>query len=230
MRPDRIDRMFITTPNTGSTWLVQLLAKWSNVAYYDKEFFNPGTSPIYRKQVSDLCGSEMIGTYKNIARPVTEEEIKTLLENTWWQCGWNLDKEVYSMFRIPQLSRFFEIAIIERRTDEVFPPSRQFVWAWYEAIYWSCVENNVPVNQSLDGLAARAMEAYRVCWNVINSTAANKPRIQYDYLMLHEEQDIRAYLDTNLGAFLPSLDVKGAARDIVATRKTGHKTWRGLTV
>jgi len=222
----RRDFILITTPNTGSTWLAKILAKHSDAPYYDKEFFNPSTNPVYRDVIAEEFGCELIGCYRNIARPIASPALEEMLRRTWWRHGWRFNKEVYAAFKLDALQQFFDTAILWRRFDEVFPPLRSRVWGWYEAIYVSAIEAGLaaPIE---GGLFARAMEGWRLAWQEIDECAADAPRIDHDLLMTAGASNIAVHL-AQLNGMLPSLRCADAAAEIVATREPRPKTWRDL--
>jgi hypothetical protein len=223
----RRDLLIVTTPNTGSTWLTKLLARHSAAPYYDKEFFNPVCNPLYRDYLGERFGCELVSMYHNIALPMKPGDLEEVLAKTWWRHAWRFNKENQLAWKLEAFRQFFDVVVLWRRMDNVFPPSRPRVWGWYEAFYVSALEAGI-ADKVEGGVVSRAMEGWRLAWDKINQDSADLPRIDYDLLMNAETpEEIEDHL-AQLTPVLAGFNPVRAAREIYRTRTTGNKTWREL--
>jgi len=215
--------MVIGTPNTGSTWLCNLIAECSDLRYYDKEFFNPATNPIYRSELETVFGCEWADTIANIA--AAHDLVEGVIGSTWRKAGiWDFDKENYSAWRVKDYVKAgFDIIRLKRKPSSVFPPLRGRVWCFYDAIFHSMVINHRTSKCGLK-IAERAFIAFSESWKVIDAAAPGSPVIDYDKLMSVSKVQIE---DIIRSAFGDRVDHRLAARRICEERRPVQKTWGG---
>src|ERR1700759_2119445 len=100
------DLLMQTLPNSGSTWLANLLARHLPGCRYSEEFFNPLRNPKYESILSRRFGCELISCYRNIALD-GDRCIDDDIRNTWGMEGFSFTKEVFSPFKLEAFTRHF---------------------------------------------------------------------------------------------------------------------------
>ena len=214
--------MLLSLPNSGSDWLMGIIAKQPDMKYYHKEFFNPICNATYRATLETVFGCELIGSYRNIAIPSSEQSfgLESAYRATWNAAEFNLNKEVYSPCKLPFFNQHFRCAILQRQTESLFPPSRLRVLAWYDAIWHSLLARNQVYGYP--SLEHRAKQAHEITANALFSDAFNEdvPVISYDLLMTASIAEVQKHLDCGwIG-----LDWNEVAKEVIATRVCSNKT------
>ena len=114
----------------------------------------------------------------------------------------------------------FELAFLFRPADNVFPPSRLRVWAWYDAIYTALVAQGVIEEREHLDLQERALAAHAACWSEMRAAAADlgAPILDYETLCKASSASAVAY-HLNVGWIAEAVDVKAAAAEVFASRQ-----------
>ena len=225
--------LILSLPSSGSDWLSRILAKNSELQYYDKEFFNPacnwnfelvdgGYSHILEKGF----GCEWASSCKNIAdRNVSLDLLESIYQETWLRQNYTFDKENYSAFRVPFFKRYFDIVYLYRSVRTLFPPSRARVLNWYDAIYASLKMNGIVDSPIDESIRNRVLTAHRICWRELESSGPYIPVIDYDILVEGSEIAVREELEK--GWLLKAINIDGALQDVLDTRSRKEKKWHG---
>ncbi len=217
--PDHV--MVLSLPNSGTDWLCPILAKHSGgrLRYFDKEYFNPITNWKHTDVLALAFGCELVTCYKNIAASWSGPQLDAIYRATWERSGCNFDKEVFSPFRVDWFAERFDVVIMQRPTDEVFPPSRARVWSWYDAVYHSLAEAGHVLSSARPALEERARLAHKVCQSHMlhEATRLQLPVLSYRTLGIGTKQEVIEHLDHGWIGRL--VDVPAAAAEIVATRR-----------
>jgi hypothetical protein len=206
-------------PNSGSTWLADMLAKHLPDCRYSMEFFNPARNERYETTLSRQFGSELIASYRNIAS-AGNEFISDDIRNTWGRERFTFTKEVFSPYKLGAFNAHFQCFVLLRSAAESFPPSRPRVWAFYEAGWWSLREAGITVTGAT--MRERALSAHAVMSARIREDAAmlNVPIIDYQDLFGPRET-VRATLQWALSG---SEHVTAAlVAEIMATRVVAER-------
>lgn len=132
--------LILSLPNSGSDWFADTYVKVYPELRYFREFFNPVNNVKYEDILSIEFGSELYSSYKNIAK-FDIDQCEYIYKNTWEKENYNFTKENYSAFKIEFLVKKFNCLVWHRELKNSLPPSRLHVRAWYEAIWYSMIEN-----------------------------------------------------------------------------------------
>ena len=95
----------------------------------------------------------MYATINLLTRPLNHDRVKSLLEDTWDQAGFDFTKECHLAWSIETFAQFFDCIVLVRPFSSTFPPQRARVMRWYEHLYWSLVNNDL-----LDDFCVKAGE------------------------------------------------------------------------
>lgn len=218
--------MILSLPNHGTDWLCgELLRHGEGLKYYEKEFFNPICNPKYADVLATGFGCELVTCYKKIALSAHEGEaymdlLDEIYQETWANESYNFDKENFSAMKVDFFARHFDIVFLHRSSENVFPPSRLRVWAWYDAIYASIfgVDADCP-------LSKRARLAWCYCWETMKQKAAEYDFPILDYDKICTANTMGAVIDElNQGWIGENVDVTTAAASIMQTRHYENKT------
>jgi len=216
--------MLLGMPNCGSTWLAPIIARYSGLSYYDKEFFNPGTNPLHREEIASGFGSERVSTYENIASDPTDA-LDRILANTWNQYTWDFDKEVYMAWKLPWVTRHFTCFVLDRKPGSLFPPSRGNVLIWYEAIYQSLTHNNLlPPGDTTSkrSVLSKAMAAHAAGRKLLLESGL--PIVDMDVFTYGTPTRIaRELRDVPV-----AMNTESVIAEMLATRSSSKKTWREI--
>lgn len=210
--------MLLTVPSSGSDWLARVLARNAKVNYYEKEFFNPICNRKHGAALERDFGCELVSCYQNIARDAaTQPGIGLTIDRTWGREQYTFDKEVWSAFKIPAFVERFRCALLYRSPQQTFPPSRDRVYSWYDAI-WNALREQGMVAECKP-LTERAVEAHTHCWQRMFAAAAKYsiPILHYDVLAGGTRLDVRNELDC--GWMTDVLDLDAAVDEIMETRR-----------
>lgn len=212
--------MIMSLPNSGTDWLCPILAKHSGgrLRYFEKEFFNPICNLKYADVLAKAFGCELVTCHEHIAASWTGPQLDAIYRATWLRSGCNFDKEVFSPFRVHWFAERFDVVIMQRPTDEVFPPSRARVWSWYDAIYDSLLQHKQAIG-FLTALDDRARVAHRACQSHMlhEATRLQLPVLSYRTLGTGTKEQVVEHLDRGWIGRL--VDVPAAADEIVSTRR-----------
>ena len=210
--------VILSLPSAGSDWLADVIRQSSGLRYYHKEFFNPLTNPNHSPRLSDGFGCELVGCYQNIAAPWKEhvEELDNIYAETWDVEDYDFDKEVFSPFKVGWYARHFQVVVLVRSEESVFPPVRLRVWQWYEAIWQSIAHLFQAKPQGT--IVAHALCGYKVALSAITDDAAELhiPVLRYDDLVNLPEADLREHFAQ--GWIADVVDVDRAVAMILDTR------------
>ena len=223
MGSPRHQYMMLSLPNSGTDWLCRILAKHGRgdgLRYYDKEFFNPICNLKHATVLEGPFGCELASCFENIGvrSEYQARDLEAAYRATWEIEGYNFDKENFSALKVPFFAQHFDIVFLYRPADNVFPPSRLRVWAWYDAIYTAMVAKGVIEADQLD-LQGRALAAHKACWDIMRDAAKRfgAPILDYETLCKASTESAVAY-HLNVGWIAEAVDVKAAAREIFASR------------
>ncbi len=208
--------VILSLPNSGSDWLADVICQSSGLRYFRKEFFNPICNARHGDRLADGFGCELVGCYKNIAAPYDVDELDRIYSETWEGSGYDFNKEVFSPFRVGWFARHFQIVVLVRSIEGVFPPARLRVWQWYEAIWQSIAYSFQPL--PLDTMVARALAGYQTAHTAMVRDAAELGIhvLRYDDLIQLPEADLRKHLGQ--GWLAEVIDQDRAVARILETR------------
>lgn len=199
-------------PNSGSTWLAEMLAKHLPDCSYVMEFFNPLRNPKYEQVLSRQFGCELIASHRNIASAgwigIDDDII-----NTWGRERFTFTKEVFSPFKLPVFVRHFKCFVLLRSAEQSFPPSRARIWSFYEHAWFAMREHGITVTGAT--VRERALSAHAVMSARIREDAARLgvPVIEYQELFGSADA-VRACLTRALGDDV----TQACVAEIMATR------------
>ena len=223
MGSSRHQYMILSLPNSGTDWLCRILAqhgRGDGLRYYDKEFFNPICNLKYATVLEGPFGCELASCFENIGvrSELQARDLEAAYRASWEMEGYNFDKENFSALKVPFFAQHFDIVFLYRPADNVFPPSRLRVWAWYDAIYTAMVANGEIEADQLD-LQERALAAHKACWDIMRDAAKrfDAPILDYETLCKASTESAVAY-HLNVGWIAEAVDVKAAAREVFASR------------
>lgn len=126
----------LSLPNSGSTWLANLIAVNTEWSRYCMEYFNPLRNSRHYTALAPVFGCELISCYRNIAKGDCDG-IDQAIDRTWHTDDYNFTKEVFSPFKLPAFTRHFRCFVLLRHADDTFPPGRARVWSFYEHAWWA---------------------------------------------------------------------------------------------
>jgi len=148
--------------------------------------------------------------------------LERVYQKTWLTEEYNFDKENFSALKVDFFVRHFHVAFVYRSFENVLPPSRLRVWAWYDAIYTAIYGKT---DLTPRALAERAKMAWQFCWDEMQykATQYDLPVIDYDLLCTApSEQKVIDHLARGwIGA---NVDVPAAVAEIMRTRRYETKT------
>lgn len=110
----------------------------------------------------------------------------------------------------------------------MFPPKRGMVNHWYDAIYWSAVENHMIRHESYRNLLSRAMMGYS------ESRKELLRACQRNGIPVFDIDDIMFAGDRLVGEWLSRLpvgdviDIYNATGEIMDSRQYKDRTWRDI--
>jgi hypothetical protein len=225
--------MILSLPNHGSDWLCQILAKHGHgdaLRYYHKEFFNPICNPKHAGVLEGAFGCELASGYQNIGVRSCEQEaeLEAVYGESWASERYNFDKENFSVIKVPFFARHFQLAFLYRAVDNVFPPSRLRVWAWYDAIYMGLLSTGVVLDNEPRDLEERARVAHAACWGEMKhqAEALDAPILDYEKLCTAGSVD---ELAEHLGSgwIAEAVDVPAAAAEVFESARYRAKVPAG---
>lgn len=123
--------LMLTLPNSGSTWLADLIARHTHWNRYSMEYFNPLRNPAHFDTLSRHFGCELISCYRHIAAGESPG-IHSAIRTTWGQDVYNFTKEVFSPAKLPVFVQHFRCFVLLRSAADTFQPKRARVWSFYE--------------------------------------------------------------------------------------------------
>lgn len=170
--------MLVSLPNSGSTWLADLIAGNTRYNRYFMEYFNPIRNAQHYETLAPHFGCELISCYRNIARG-GYIGIDRAITSTWGSEDYNFTKEVFSPFKLPILTRHFRCFVLIRDAGDTFPPTRARVWSFYEHAWHALAEAGYRMAGNTCEL--RAWNAHSIMRMVLERDAAELgvPVIQY---------------------------------------------------
>jgi hypothetical protein len=205
--------MMVSLPNSGSTWLAEMIAKHvPGLRYYDKEFFNPVCNLKYADKLSEFFGSELVECFRNI---VSEDAtgIDRVIEATWGNEEYTFDKECQSALKLPVFMRHFRCFVLLR--DNPFPPSRARVWSFYEHAYWALHESDYAIEEEVTLVGrARAAHAWLRARLLHDAMRLEVPVLHYEALMRDDLAGLKARLSAAVGG-----KVEALAKAIIDSRR-----------
>ena len=225
MGSPRHQYMMLSLPNSGTDWLCRILAKHGRgdgLRYYEKEFFNPICNPKYAGVLEGAFGCELPSCFENIG--IWSDDQAAMIECAYQESSgaeaYNFDKENFSALKVPFFAQHFDIVFLYRPADNVFPPSRLRVWAWYDAIYTALTASGVIEESEPLDLEGRALAAHKACWDIIRDAAKRfgAPILDYETLCKASTESAVAYR-LNVGWIAEAVDVKAAAAEVFASRQ-----------
>lgn len=191
--------LMLSLPNSGSTWLADLIAKHSRWDRYCMEFFNPIRSPKHYNTLARNFGCELHACYKNIADP-GDEMIDRDIRESWGTEEFNFTKEVFSPFKLEAFARHFRCFVLLRDLGDTFPPKRARIWSFYEHAWFALKEagllgNAYPAWHFED----RAMQAHAIMQAaiVVDAERLGVPVIRYRDLF--EDEGLKPRLEAAIG-------------------------------
>lgn len=222
--------MLLSMPNSGSDWFASVILKTDSKIKYFREFFNPVANKKYFDCLSEGFGSELTSSYKKIACFSGEQLYEKIYAATWLKEQLNFTKENYSAFKIPFFIKKFNCIAFTRQITNSFPPVRDEVFDWYEAIYFSMVEN-------IKTLPEETQELMKVSVKICNNRQQKIlmchyiyqklflkfcqeykiPVIRWEFLM-GDHKDIIEELKE-----ITFLNKESLISNIIQSRKTNHK-------
>lgn len=186
-----------TLPNSGSTWLADVIAKHTRWNRYCMEFFNPIRTPKHYATLSRNFGCELHACYRNVADP-GDELIDHDIRTSWGVEDFNFTKEVFSPFKLEAFARHFRCFVLVRDAGDTFPPKRLRIWSFYEHAWFALREQGL-----VDGRAThfeeRALQAHGVMQSaiVLDAQRLGVPIIRYRELF--NDEGLAARLEEAIG-------------------------------
>lgn len=129
----------LALPNTGSDWVAKTICKVNPTLKYHREFFNPICNQPMAKEIERAFGWEC-APY-NIARDVACLPLDDVKANTWDRTHLTFTKEVYSAFKVDWFVKHFRCIVVTRGVENTFPPRRENVPIFFQAMYTSLVRH-----------------------------------------------------------------------------------------
>lgn len=213
--------MLLSAPNNGSDWLVEtILESQENLSYY-REFFNPITNEEYMDDLKSSFGCE--NEFFSKIATLNENMCEKTYCNTWQKETYNFTKENYSAYKVSFFAQKFKCFALIRDVKNSFPPSRDEVYNWYNAIYKSMIGANhkklidfMNSNFSFDEKMALAYVAYQ---NVLIEECQknNIPILKWENLMLDYSTTLNELKKVSF------LDTENWAKTLISKRKFTEK-------
>lgn len=212
--------ILLSLPNMGTDWLASALVTHNPALRYYREFFNPITNWKYADILATAWGCEIPSTVGNIASPSVP--LEAVYRQTWLNESFNFTKENFSPFRLPFFASRFQVFVLLRTPELVFPPGRPSVYAWYDALYEGMLADDdvrgllrVAAPETLN---QRCVAACEILSQKLRADAARfgVRVLDYDLLMKLPADDLARYV-ANVPGVLG--DGSGLADVMVKTRK-----------
>lgn len=189
--------LMMTLPNSGSTWLAEVIAKHSSWSRYCMEFFNPIRSPKHYSVLSRQFGCELMACYRAIAE-AGDEMIDHDIRESWGMEEFNFTKEVFSPFKLEAFTRHFRCFVLLRDLGDTFPPKRARVWSFYEHAWFALLEHGL-VDGRLTHFEERAWQAHTVMSQAIAGEAMRLGVPIIRYRELFDDEGLAARLEAAIG-------------------------------
>lgn len=213
--------ILISIPNSGSSWLGDVIGRHLLRGKYYREYFNPALCPRRHEDVLGAhFGTELVGYYRNIARgpqPGFDEAVR----GTWFeQEQFTFTKHVFDPFKLEGFARHFAPFVLLRREEDSLPPKRGRVFGFYEHCWHSLRDAGFPVTAV--GLVQRAHEAHRVMLTRLRSDAEalHIPILEYRDIFVGDEREQTEIFEPLIRGIANPVEV---AKDIVATRRWSER-------
>ena len=171
--------LMLTLPNSGSSWLADLIARHTDWSRYSMEFFNPLRSPKHYETLARNFGCELAACYQNIASP-GDEWIDDDIRQSWGLEQFNFTKEVFSPFKLEAFTRHFRCFVLQRSAEDTFPPKRIRIWSFYEHA-WFALRDAGYCDGKPRHFEARALAAHAVMQSMmlLDAQRLGVPVLQY---------------------------------------------------
>lgn len=189
--------LMLTLPNSGSTWLADLIAQHSSWNRYCMEFFNPLRSGKHYETLARNFGCELQGCYRNIASS-GDEWIDVDIRHSWGLEQFNFTKEVFSPLKLEAFTRHFRCFVLQRSAQDTFPPRRVRVWSFYEHAWYALREAGyLDGDQQHYEDRARAAHACMQSLMLLDAQRLGVPVIQYRELF--DDQGLAEKIEAAIG-------------------------------
>jgi len=202
----------ISLPNSGSTWLAEILARHIPQARYAMEYFNPLRNSARFDVLRHGFGCELQSCSRWIVDTPGEAQLDDIYARSWALDGYNFTKEVFSPTKLRWFHRHFRCAVLITRPELAFPPSRLRVYSFYEHAH--CAIWPSRPFPSVHAAAVRTM-IHLTDRLVEDAHKLSVPVLDYHELLTGDF--------SFLASFLPhlsfGLDPDDCARDIISTRR-----------
>lgn len=190
--------LMLTLPNSGSTWLADLIAQHSSWNRYSMEFFNPLRSPKHYRTLARNFGCELQGCYRNIAS-AGDEWIDDDIRKSWGLEQFNFTKEVFSPLKLEAFTRHFRCFVLLRDAADTFPPKRARVWSFYEHAWFALVEAGLLDSAGETHFEGRAQAAHYAMQTMIELDARRLGVPVIRYRELFEDDGLQAKVEAAIG-------------------------------
>lgn len=216
--------LMLGVPNSGTSWLGELIGRNLRVGSYYREYFNVALCPRRHEQrLRSYFGSELISSYMNIATGWSDGIDEAIMDTWFAQSEFTFTKDVFNPAKLPVFQTHFDCFVLHRDEAMSWPPSRGRVYGFGEA-YWHAFKLGGEFNLELE-LEQMALQGRRHGEKVLLGDAAliGVPVVNYSDVMTLGSADLA-------DLFAPLLDsvadVAKLAIDIVAHREVRpRKQW-----
>lgn len=173
----------MSIPNSGSTWLAELISQHTHFDRYAMEFFNPLRNMQHLTRLQAF-GCELIESFTQIARPIDTVSFHSLIRDLWRPAGFNFTKEVFSPFKLPAFAEYFDCFVLLRSFADSFPPSRLRMWSFYEHAWHALRVIHGAYEYDEHNLLDRCVRAHHEMSDQLIRDASERriPIVRYDQL------------------------------------------------
>lgn len=174
-------KLMQSLPNSGSTWIAQLVADTTPGMKYCYEYFNPLRNVQREAVLSKRFGCETVQCFRHIAYVGSDDDVLDDIDATWPLDGYNFTKEVFSPLKLSAFAQRFDCVVFLRKAEHTFPPGRLRVWSFYEHAWHALRLAGVDLSATL--CRARAVEAHE--W-MVNRMLRDADRLGVPVIWWHE--------------------------------------------
>jgi sugar phosphate isomerase/epimerase len=160
----------VELPNSGSTWLGDIIGGNLYRGEYRPEYFNPLRNERHHARLSRAFGCELVSCYHGIAGG-DDQELDDDIRATWFaELGdQGFTKEVFSPFKLEAFTRHFDCFVLLRSEQDSLPPTRLRIWSFYEHAWFALAGAGYHVGET--NTFERAREAHRVMAQALRESA-----------------------------------------------------------
>jgi hypothetical protein len=212
--------VLLSLPNSGSTFVADMIAKHVPLKYYQMEYFNPARNAKRFQELRRGFGCELVSCYRWIGESPGDDVLDNIVSKTLAVDGFDFTKEVFSPLKVQWFASRFHAAILVSDDRYVFPPRRRSILSMYEHAYRAVFPGSVPDVLEFD--ARRCYEFLRGRM-IEDALRLQVPILHYPEIVEADADTIAASLS---GLGWPITDPLTAARAIVSARKSPEGRYR----